>query len=239
MPLNTMMMSTLKTIGEASAIDGWAYANAKSPPIRALVKEGFLEGNTDQVDPANADRIAFRLTAKGHTEIGTPVDNAGNPPVAGTTVTDTGLTPIPPNVQVQRVAAGKSGRKVGVPNVVPTIVRVSARMAALPVVTDGRTAPGGGRGESYPFASLQAPEVPATATTAASGFDYFFVANRAPSPASGDVPADPGMPNAYKTVKAAVSSANKRYEKKTPPVHFVARPYRYEGVDGAAVFRDK
>ena len=227
MALNQMMLNTLTTIAQASAVDGWAYANAKSPPIRALEKDGHLEGNKAQIDPANADRIAYRLTAKGHAEIGTP---AGAAPGA-----NTGLTPPPPGMTVTQVSAGvtgasRAGRKVGVPNVTPDIKRPGARMMALPVAADGRTGKGG-KGESYPFALLQAPD--------ATGYDYFFVGNKAAIPATETTAEVPGMPNAFKTVKAAVSSANKRYSKKTPVVEFVARAMTVEGVDGAAVFRVK
>lgn len=216
MTLNPQMANTLSTLATGSAIDGYTFANPKSPLIRALSKEGLIEGNTSQVDPTNAEKIAFRLTDAGHAANGTPVANGATPAAP---VADTGLTPTG-DVPVQQVPAGKRGRKAGEkrgPMVAPVITNTGTRMALPAAPTAGKR--GGQRGESYPFAKLGAPN--------AEGYDSFFVQQTAE------------MPNAYKTVKAAVASANKRYLKKGG-WEFTARPTEPNAaVAGATVFRVK
>jgi hypothetical protein len=214
--MNDQLMNALRPIAEATHTAGFMFANAKSPLVRALVKDGFIEGNAASVDPTDANRIAFRATVSGlalvpdaapaspaaHTPAPAPVGASGVPfPSVG----NAGVTQVPEGVTVTQVPARKRGGVRG-PRTAPTIVAVG-RMALPEIVASKR---GGKRGEGYPFGSLEAPT--------AEGFASFFVAATA------------AMPNPEKTVRASVTSANKRYTD--------GRKFKlYPAEGGASVFR--
>lgn len=232
MALNNQMLNTLTTLAQTCATDGHALMNAKSPLVRALQKDGFIEGDLTITDPNNADKIGFKVTEKGYTELGFPSPGAPVVPVQPVTISQAdvgqvpasllapGLTPVPPGVPVVQVAAGKRGPKgPRGPVVAPTLLRSATRFALPAAPPAGKR--GGLRGETYPFESLAAPD--------ATGLDSVFVQATA------------ALPNPIKTLKAAVFSANKRYkEAKKGNREFAVRDMGIDpeyGVAGARIFR--
>lgn len=114
---------------------------------------------------------------------------------------------------------GKGGRGSRGPNVVPVIVASVAKMG-LPTDFVKR---GGNRGETYGFGKLTAPEA---GQEGAIMYDSFFVQ------------ATDEMPEPANTLRAAVTSANKRYgDKGVKFKHFIMKLDPQTGLAGVRVFR--
>lgn len=218
MSLQPAMMTVLKTTAENSAIDGYVFANPKSPAIRTLVKEGMVEINETEKDPSNPDKVMTRLTKLGHETAGTGVTFENGPALADPMPAPdpaTGLTPTGDASVIQVAARKRGGRPAGQEK--PQITRAAVRMA-LPVATVGKR--GGNREEMYPFSTLGAPDH--------TGHDSFFVATT------------PSVPKPYRTLISAVASANKRWKAKG--VEFAVRDMGIDPemkVAGARCFRVK
>lgn len=214
MSLNANLGNMLTAIVAACRVPPHhSVQNMKGPLIRALERDGYIARAPGIEDPANADRVGFVATDRGYAELGTaasapPAPIANLLPGAAVAVQAPTLNPSPIQLNpstapavaqpqtgnptlstTTTVAAPKAPRAPRKPYVEPTVQYSGARFTALPPAAPGSRA--GGK-TPYKFSSLGAPD--------ASGIDSFFVA------------ATPVMPEPFKTVRATVNGANKRFE---------------------------
>jgi hypothetical protein len=215
MPLNDNLKNMLKKTHEnAVKAGGFTFLNVKNPLVAPLLAQGFLEADSTTTDPADAAKVAVRLTATGLSEIGATPETA--PPAS----------PAPafsqPATAAQPPAAGVPA-EADKPKTPPVVSRSGALM---PLPEKAGRAPGSHRKESYPFSTLQPPVLHEDGETKL--YDSFFVH------------ASDSMPDPGKALAGTVSSATKRYKDQTPPRKFslVAVENDHEhGVKGARVLR--
>ena len=214
--LNQQVATALGTMADVMAAHPFAFANPNSPIVRALVKDGLIEGNESIVDPADSKKHAFRVLPAGYTALGREAPTAPLPPgspdpdpgtgdgttnenaggTTGGTADDTGISG-GAGVPVQQLPArGRGGRKGPRGPNRPIVQERSGKLMALPTV-----APAASRGETYDFGKLVAPAtIPETTD---KGYDSFFVS------VTTELPTHDAL---FKVLRAAIYSANKRYK---------------------------
>jgi hypothetical protein len=212
MPLNDNLKNMLKKTHENAVKAGdFTFLNVKNPLVAPLLAQGFLEADSTTTDPADAAKVAVRLTATGLSEIGVTAPAAPTAPAFSQ-----------PDAAAQPPATGVPADEDK--SKTPPVISRSGALMTLPEKA-GR-APGSHRKESYPFSTLQPPVLHEDGETKL--YDSFFVH------------ASDSMPDPGKALAGTVSSATKRYKDQTPPRKFslVAVENDHEhGVKGARVLR--
>jgi hypothetical protein len=221
MPINENLKKTLSALHVASSQNPAGYhtfANPKAPAVANLITSKHLMADPDTKDPNDAAKVAITLSDEGKAELG-----LGQTPAPAPTPTPTVGAPAQETAQEGQEALVKTeapkAKVIRGPRVTPVIATGLGRFA-MPEITDRRRK--GTKAETYPFASLEAPNE--------QGLDAFHVA------------ATDAMPSPAKTLAGTVSSANKRHKKEgMEPKAFkvIQGNHPVTGAPGAMVYRTK
>jgi len=212
MPLAGQMKSELQKIvnGGASA-PGYIFANPKSPIVRALERDGYVQSNASLKNPSDAQQVAYSATQKGLDEF------PSQAPAPQPEASQEAATAAPVAVEA---LPSKPDRKPSVAPIVHHTPGLRLNLALLPKDSVAQAAKAGHRGrtETYPFSSLAAPDE--------TGQDSFFVAQTE------------AMPKPERVLASTVNRAHKKYpDRKFQIVPMACDPEKQ--LPGARVFRVK
>jgi hypothetical protein len=227
MTLNPQLQKMLADIHAATTAHGHAFANPRSPVVKALEKDGYVSGDNNTKNPMDAQQIAYRTTEKANAHFPTPNRAPGAPSSAAATGTADSVPPASAEFVATDAPKKRGPRGPRSPRPEPTIARTPGfRLAGLP---DEAKAPmsRAGRQEKYEFGKLEAP-LPGKNEGNDLQYDSFFIA------------CDAHLTDPAKQLASNVTKANKKYKDQGRLfriVHFDNDPEF--GVAGARVIRIK
>jgi hypothetical protein len=191
MPLNDNLKSHLKKMHDASATEGFTFANPKHPMVAPLLKDGYLIADHDTKDATDATKVAVAISDTGRAELSLAAPVADLVQEPGQEQPQAGQEGDETQTETKAGRGGPRG-----PRVAPVIHKSGVRIA-IPEPVSRVIGSGGRGGEVYPFTSLQPPENDANGQPQC---DSFFVAKTDNNP-------DP-----KKKLAGTISGANKRHK---------------------------
>jgi hypothetical protein len=218
MTINANLLAALVPIvSHTRGPNGGVFANPKGPLIKALEKEGYIEGDAANKNPADANQIAYKATAKGLAEVPVASDAAPAAPQEGQ---EAPATPQEPASAPAAGADANAPKKRGPkgkrdPNAPPTVIKREIGFRMPMPVAAAVTVRRGPR-DKYGFADLLPPTP--------EGLDSFFVE------------ANSKLTNPAKSLGGNVNKANKKFAKGTPEGGATGRKFKIVPVEVDAQF---